>query len=66
MDSNENLIINGEENTEEVTFTKAQIISSKKYRDRKDLVNVLLKDDESYSFNEVDGLIQKFMKGKVN
>lgn len=51
---------------EKVTFSKNQILSSKKYRDRKDLINVLLSDDNSYSLDEVDDLIDKFMKGKVN
>jgi len=50
---------------EKVTFSKNQILSSKKYRDRKDLINVLLKNDKSYSLDEVDDLIDKFMKGKV-
>lgn len=50
---------------EKITFTKEQIISSKKYRDRKDLINVLLKNGQSYSLNEVDDLIENFMKGKV-
>lgn len=50
---------------EETSFTKEQILSSKKYRNRKDLINVLLKDGESYCFTEVDDSIDKFMKGKV-
>jgi len=59
-------IIEGEKKLENVTFTKTQLYSSKKYRDRKDLINVLLKNEESYSFSEVDDLIKEFMKGKVN
>lgn len=49
----------------EVTFTKQQIINSKKYLDRKDVLNVLLKDDTSYTFKEVDKLINDFMKKEV-
>ena len=50
---------------EAAKFTKRQILSSKKYFHRRDLLSVLLKDDESYTLNEVDALIDKFMKGGV-
>lgn len=46
-------------------FTKDQVLSSKRYQDKKDAVSVVLDDNKSYSFAEVDGLIEKFMKGKV-
>lgn len=46
-------------------FSKEQIISSQRYKDNRDIVNVLLNDNEMYSFEEVDSLITKFMKGKV-
>ena len=58
----------GNKKTETVkttTFSKEQLVSSKKYRHHRDLVNVLLADDRLYSFEEVDILINKFMKGKV-
>lgn len=57
--------VEGEEVLENVTFSKEQILSSKRYRDKKDLVNVLLKNEKSYSLDQVDDLIDKFMKGKV-
>lgn len=46
------------------TFTKEQILSSQKYKHRKDVVNVVLKD-EKYTLDEVDTLIEKFMKKEV-
>lgn len=49
-----------------VSYTKEQILSAKKYIHRKDVVNVVLKDRQSYTLKEVDDLIEKFMKGKVN
>ena len=49
----------------ETTFTKQQIINSKKYLDRKDVLNVLLKDDKSYTIKEVNKLINDFMKKEV-
>lgn len=48
-----------------VTFPKDKLLLSMKYSNRKDLLNVLLKDDEEYSFEEVDKKIDEFMKGKV-
>lgn len=53
------------ETVKTITFSKEQLVSSKKYRHHRDLVNVLLADDRPYSFEEVDILINKFMKGKV-
>lgn len=51
--------------TEEIRFTKEQIVNSQKYKDKNDLVNALLKDGQLYSIKEVDELIEKFLKGKV-
>ena len=47
------------------SFTKEQLLSSKKYHNRVDLLNVLLEDDVKYTHKEVEQLIDKFMKGKV-
>ncbi|MBY2486095.1 hypothetical protein KWX70_16625 [Clostridioides difficile] len=44
-------------------FTKEQIVNSKKYVNRKDLLNANLKENELYSFSEVEEIIDKFMKG---
>ena len=49
-----------------VTFTKEQILKSQKYKDRADLLGVLLQNGREYSLSEVDSLIDDFMKGKVN
>lgn len=46
-------------------FTKAQLIASAKYASRKDLIGALLDDNKTYTCEQVDGLIKKFMKGKV-
>ena len=50
---------------DEVLYSKEQIISSKKYSNRKDILNVLLKDDEEYSFSRIDEIIEKFMNKEV-
>ena len=46
-------------------FTKSQLLKSNKYSKRRDLLNVILKE-ELYSIEEVNSLIESFMKGKVN
>lgn len=47
------------------SFTKEQILSSKRYQDRRDAISVVLEDGKSYFLAEVDEMIEKFMKGKV-
>ncbi|HGM1476891.1 TPA: hypothetical protein ACKOO9_003848 [Clostridioides difficile] len=44
-------------------FTKEQIVNSKKYVNRRDLLNAILRENELYSFSEVEEIINKFMKG---
>lgn len=46
-------------------FSKEQILKSEKYKDKRDLINALLKEDKRYSLSDVDKLIDDFMKGKV-
>ena len=48
----------------EPTFFKRQLLNSKKYQHQKDLLNVILKNDKSYTIAEVDKLINDFMKKK--
>ena len=47
-------------------YTKAQLLTSKKYQDRRDLLTALLADDQQYTGEQVDQLIERYMKGKVN
>ena len=47
-------------------FTGAQLLTCDRYRERRDLLGVLLDQDRRYTFSEVDALIDNFMKGKVN
>lgn len=51
---------------EKNTFRKESLLKSKKYFNRKDLLNALLKEDIEYTLEEVDALIENFRKGKVN
>ena len=50
---------------DEILYSKEQIIASKKYSNRKDILNVLLKDDEEYSFSRIDKIIEEFMNKEV-
>lgn len=56
---------NKEVKTTESKFSKEQLLKSKKYANRKDLLGVLLDDKKEYSFTEVDAAIDKFMKRGV-
>lgn len=47
------------------TFTKEQLLAFSRYRERRDLLGVLLEDHKRYTYAEVDTLIEGFMKGKV-
>lgn len=50
---------------EEEKFSKENLLQAKKFKNQKDLANVLVKDDETLSFTELQERIDKFMKGKV-
>lgn len=51
---------------EEVMYTKDSIICSERFKNRADILSVLLEDDKTYNLDTVDKMIEKFMKGKVN
>lgn len=48
-----------------VKHTKESIMSSSKYADCKDVINILLDKDTEYSIDEVDEMIDEFLKGEV-
>lgn len=45
-----------------VKYNKKQLLNSKKYEYKKDVVNALLDDDKDYTIEEVDKIINKFLK----
>ena len=47
-------------------FSKAQILESAAFNNRKDILNVLIDDNETITLSEVKDRLDKFMKGKVN
>ncbi len=46
-------------------YGKTQIILSKKYADKRDLLNAILEDDVQYTLKEIDTAIEEFMKREV-
>ena len=45
---------------------KDEILKSKKFKNRVDLIRVILQDNKSYTLEEVQKEIDKFMKRRVN
>jgi hypothetical protein len=46
-------------------FSKCQIVNSKKYSNRRDLLTALLEQDKEYSFSDVEEIMNKFKEKKV-
>ena len=53
------------ETTKEPKFTKEVLVNSKRFYNEQDIVSALLKDGVEYTVSEVEGMIEKYMKGKV-
>ena len=47
-------------------FTKEQKKKKKKYEDYRDLISAMWTDESLKTTEEVDAMIDKFMKGQVN
>ena len=54
-----------ENKTMENKFTKEQLVNSQKFRQYKDLLQAILKENKLYTLKQIDDEIKKFMKGKV-
>lgn len=52
-------------NEKETKYSKKQLVSSKKYASNRDLLQVLLQDNITYTLKEVDKKIEDFKKRKV-
>ena len=46
-------------------FSKEQLLSSERFQDRKDLLNVLLSTDKQYTVEEVEQKMEQYEKGEV-
>lgn len=51
--------------TTDMMFSKEQLLSSERFRNRRDILNALLKEDVSYTAVQAENIIEKYMKGKV-
>jgi len=49
----------------EPTFTKEQLIHSKRYAHKRDLLTALLKDGEALTLSQADEQIETYLKGRV-
>lgn len=54
-----------EEVTRTSSFSKEQILSAAKFANRRDLLSVVLEDGKTYTVEDVQKEIDKFMKGEV-
>ena len=54
-----------ETTTEMPTFSKEQLRNSRKYRNEKDILGVVLNDGKNYTIEETDKLIKEFRERKV-
>lgn len=52
-------------NNEESLYSKEQILKSNKFKNRIDILNVLLQDDKDYTLSDVENVLNKFMKRRV-
>lgn len=50
---------------EGASYTKEQLLRSKKYAARRDLLGALLEDGKAYTLQQVDKEINNFLKRKV-
>lgn len=62
---NESEVVLEEAVNAENKFSKEQLLTSKRFRDRKDIVNALLSNEQLYTVKSVEEKIANYMKGKV-
>lgn len=49
----------------ETKFSKDKLLKSKRFADRRDLLNALLSDDKEYTIVETEEIIKEYMEGEV-
>lgn len=55
----------GNQKKVESKFSKEQLLAAERFRDRRDLLNALLSERETYTVKTVEQMIDGFMKGEV-
>ena len=51
--------------SEKPMFTKEQLLGVDKYLDKQDLLNALLNDNDSYTLEDVEAIVENYLKGEV-
>lgn len=46
-------------------YTKAQITESKRFREHRDILNGILEDGKTYTLDEIDTIINSFLRKEV-
>lgn len=49
----------------ESEFSKNQLLAAKRFSGKRDILEALLSDDETYTVKTVEQMIEDYMKGKV-
>ena len=49
----------------ESKFSKNQLLAAKRFSGKRDILEALLSDDETYTVKTVEHMIEDYMKGKV-
>ena len=65
MKDNIKTVKENEESIQQDKYTKHNLLNSKRYIKQKDLINALLEDDRKYTLQEVDSIINKYLKGVI-
>lgn len=63
--ADETPVVELERDTQTPTFSKEQVMKSKRYASRKDALSFLLEDNRDYTYAAIDGILKTYMKGKV-
>lgn len=48
-----------------IMFTREQLLNSKTFQDKRDILSVILEDEQEYSLADVHQLIREFLERKV-
>ena len=46
-------------------YSKAQLMTSQRYASRRDLLAALLEEDKTYTHDQVETLVNSYLKGEV-
>ena len=63
-DKTEKVVTEKDKTQKVLKFSKKQFVSSHRFAKHRDLVNVLLEDDKTYSIKEVEDVINNFLYKK--